>query len=61
METDPRNAQVQEKIGRISQLITDRKSEEARSAIESLSIEIGPDDPEIVRARSLLEFMAGET
>jgi predicted ATP-binding protein involved in virulence len=60
METGARNPGVEQKIGRIAKLIADRKSQEARAAIEALSEEIGDDDAEITRARTLLDFMEGD-
>ncbi|MET3578923.1 putative ATP-binding protein involved in virulence [Mesorhizobium robiniae] len=60
METGSRNPSVEQEIGRIAKLISDRKSTEAREAIEALSNEIGMDDPEITRARTLLDFMEGD-
>jgi predicted ATP-binding protein involved in virulence len=60
MDTDSRNPAIEQEIGRIAKLISDRKSAEARRAIETLSNEIGADDPEITRARTLLDFMEGD-
>jgi predicted ATP-binding protein involved in virulence len=60
MNTDSRNPTVEEEIGRIAKLIADHKSAEAKAAIEALSNEIGADDPEITRARTLLDFMEGD-
>jgi predicted ATP-binding protein involved in virulence len=59
MDTKPRNAAVDKEIARIAKLIGDRKRAEAQKAIEKLASEIGQDDPEIVRARTLLDFMEG--
>jgi predicted ATP-binding protein involved in virulence len=61
MDTKSRNAGVDEEIAKIAKLIGDGKAEEARAAIEPLSAEIGEDDPEITRARALLDFMEGDT
>jgi predicted ATP-binding protein involved in virulence len=60
MNTDSRNPAVEEEIGHIAKLIADHKNAEARAAIEALSEEIGADDPEITRARTLLDFMEGD-
>lgn len=60
MDTKSRNPAVEEEIGRIAKLIADHKSTEARTAIEALSKDIGADDPEITRARTLLDFMEGD-
>jgi predicted ATP-binding protein involved in virulence len=60
METDSRNPTVEKEISRIARLISDRKIDEAKAAIKILSEEIGEDDPEITRARTLLDFMEGD-
>jgi predicted ATP-binding protein involved in virulence len=60
MDTDARNVAIEEEIAKIAKLIGDRKRAEAREAIEKLAAEIGADDPEIVRARTLLDFMEGD-
>ena len=58
MDAKPRNAGVEEKLNTIAELIDQGKEAEARSEIETLAKEIGEDDPEITRARMLLEFMS---
>jgi predicted ATP-binding protein involved in virulence len=60
MNTDSRNPMVGDEIGRIAKLIADQKNAEARAAIEALSEQIGADDAEITRARTLLDFMEGD-
>jgi predicted ATP-binding protein involved in virulence len=60
MNTDSRNTAVEVQLGRIAKLIADHRNADARSAIEELSQKIGADDPEITRARMLLDFMEGE-
>lgn len=57
MDTKPRNAKVEEKLNTIAELIDQGNEAKARSEIESLAKAIGEDDPEITRARMLLEFM----
>jgi predicted ATP-binding protein involved in virulence len=59
MNIDSRNPAVEEQIGRIAKLIADHKGAQARAAIEALSNDIGAEDPEITRARLLLDFMEG--
>lgn len=60
MDTRSRNAGVEYAINRIAKLVGDGKADEARVAIKTLSDEIGEDDPEITRARTLLDFMEGD-
>jgi len=57
MSTNPRNVAVDEKLTKIAKLIGEEKEKEARKAIDALAKEIGESDPEITRARLLLEFM----
>jgi len=60
MDTKSRNAGVEEAIGRIAKLIGDGKADEAKAMIKILSDEIGEDDPEITRARTLLDFLESD-
>jgi energy-coupling factor transporter ATP-binding protein EcfA2 len=57
MSTKPRNAGVEDKLTKIAKLIAEDKETEARNAIDTLAREIGDSDPEITRARLLLDFM----
>ena len=60
MDTKSRNAGVEDVISRIARLIDDGKADEAKAEINTLSDKIGEDDPEITRARTLLDFMEGD-
>jgi predicted ATP-binding protein involved in virulence len=60
MDTKSRNAGVEDAISIIAKLIGDGKADDARAAIKKLSDEIGEGDPEITRARTLLDFMEGD-
>lgn len=60
MNAKSRNTDVQSTIRQIASLIVDKKFGEARSAIGVLSSEIGENDAEITRARTLLDFMEGD-
>lgn len=57
MDTPPRNAEVDATLGEIAALIAEGKEEEARRAIEGLAEKIGDSDPEVTRARLMLDFM----
>jgi hypothetical protein len=57
MSTKPRNAGVEDKLAKIAKLIGEEKEAEARKAIDALAKEIGDSDPEITRARLLLDFL----
>ncbi|CAN0653668.1 putative ATP-dependent endonuclease of the OLD family [Nitratireductor aquimarinus] len=61
MDTKSRNAGVEDAISKIAKLIAEERTDEAKAAIKTLSDEIGEDDPEITRARTLLDFMEGDT
>ncbi|GAA4246975.1 AAA family ATPase [Azospirillum formosense] len=60
MDTKSRNAGVEDAISNIARLIGDGRADEARAAIQTLSEKIGEDDPEITRARTLLDFIEGD-
>ena len=57
MSTKPRNAGVEDDLTKIAALIGEEKEAEARKAIDALAEEIGDTDPEIIRAKLLLDFM----
>jgi len=57
MDTPPRNAEVDATLGKIAALIAEGKEEHARNAIEGLAEKIGDSDPEVTRARLMLDFM----
>lgn len=57
MSTKPRNAGVEDKLAKIAKLIGEEKEAEARKAIDALAKEIGDSDPEIIRAKLLLDFL----
>lgn len=57
MGTPPRNADVAAKLDVIASLIGDEKGAEARQAINELAEEIGDSDPEIIRAKLLIDFL----
>jgi predicted ATP-binding protein involved in virulence len=60
MDTGSRNPMIAQEISQIAKMISDGKNAQARKAIEALSGALGTDDPEIVRASTLLDFMEGE-
>lgn len=57
MDTKPRNAGVDERLNKIAALIDEGKEAKAKRLIDKLAKEIGQRDPEITRARLLLDFM----
>ena len=57
MGSKPRNAGVEDRLTKIAKLIGEEKEAEARKVIDALAKEIGESDPEITRARLLLDFL----
>lgn len=60
MDAFPRSQQVQVLLDRISKLIGDRNLEDASALVDELAAKLGMDDPEVIRARTLLDFLGGE-
>lgn len=60
MEAGPRTKKVQDLLSRLSWAIRDEQYEDARRLLGELTAQVGEGDPEVTRARTLLEFMAGE-
>jgi predicted ATP-binding protein involved in virulence len=52
-----RDPEIESRIHRIAEVIDAERFDEARQLISSLEEQIGKDDAEIVRARSLINFM----
>lgn len=59
MDTTPRNREVQELLGRLSELVAKHDFESAQALLEELSKRLGDSDPEVTRARTLIDFMEG--
>jgi hypothetical protein len=57
MESAPRTAGVQKLLSSISKTIADREYAAANKLLTKLVEQIGEDDPEVTRARTLIEFM----
>lgn len=60
MESGPRSAEVQDLLAKLSRATGDQDYGAARQLLAELTVRIGEDDPEVTRARTLLEFMEGE-
>jgi uncharacterized protein YciW len=52
-----RNKRMQTELNNIRELIKDRKINEARKELKSLSNAIGSTDPDVVRMHALINFM----
>jgi predicted ATP-binding protein involved in virulence len=57
MGAPSRNQQVSEILTRLFRSIDEEKYEEAKRVLADLERLVGPDDPEVTRARSLMAFM----
>jgi predicted ATP-binding protein involved in virulence len=60
MEAGPRTEAVQDLLSRLSRAIADTEYQNARALLTELVAQIGEDDPEVTRAKTLLEFMEGK-
>jgi predicted ATP-binding protein involved in virulence len=57
MDARSRNAEVQELLARLFDLIDREEFDKARTLVPEAESKLGPDDPEITRARALMDFM----
>ncbi len=60
MDARPRTKEVQDFLQDLSKAIGNRQHDTARSLLDRLAVLIGEDDPEVTRARTLLDFMEGD-
>jgi predicted ATP-binding protein involved in virulence len=60
MDADQRSEKVQQVLSRLSRAIGDAKYETARKLLGKLIAQVGEDDPEVIRATTLLELMEGK-
>lgn len=60
MDAPSRNDSIRALLTKLFRMIDDEKFVEARQVLPKLDAEIGPDDPEITRARALMAFLEPE-
>ena len=60
MDADPRSAEVKELLSKVSQVIGKEQFDRAQMLIDQLVSQLGDEDPEVTRLRTLLDFMEGE-
>jgi hypothetical protein len=60
MDAPPRSPEVQDLLDRLSESVADNDLEEASSLVTKLTAKLGHDDAEVIRARTLLDFLGGE-
>ena len=60
MNVPRRTAEIQRLLKRLSDLVAAGDDAAARSATDELGSTLGDNDPEVLRARTLLEFLADD-
>ena len=60
MGVDPRTRDVKELLSKISRKIRDDKYDDVRTLLVKLLHQLGENDPEVIRIRTLLKFMVGD-
>jgi predicted ATP-binding protein involved in virulence len=60
MDTNPRTAEVQALLSAIANDVGKQRYESAHKQLGRLVVQLGEDDPEVTRIRTLLDFMEGE-
>ena len=57
MASPSRDESVSQKLSRLFHLIDLEDFTNANAALVEVEVELGPDDPEVIRARSLIAFL----
>lgn len=60
MDSPPRAREVQDLLDRLSMSVADKKLDDAFTLVTELAAKLGQDDAEVIRARTLLDFLGGE-
>ena len=60
MDAEPRTPEVTDLLSQFSRAVGKQQFERARGLVTKLAKRLGEDDPEVTRARTLLDFMEGE-
>jgi len=60
MNVDPRAREVQELLSEISKEVGAQRFEKGRELVAKLSGQLGENDPEVTRTRTLIDFMEGK-
>ena len=60
MDAPPRSPEVQDLLDGLSRSVADKNLEDASSLVTELAAKLGQDDAEVIRARTLLDFLGGE-
>jgi hypothetical protein len=59
MDSKARNADIEDALHELSQLIDAENFQAAQQRMEALQVTLGEDDPELTRARALMAFLQG--
>jgi predicted ATP-binding protein involved in virulence len=60
MDAPPRSPEIQDLLDRVSRSVEDKKLEDASTLVSELATMLGREDAEVIRARTLLDFLGGE-
>lgn len=60
MDTDSRNAKVDALLSTLSEKIDDENLVEARKLLDKLKNTIGPNEPEVIRSATMIDFLESE-
>jgi predicted ATP-binding protein involved in virulence len=60
MDAPPRAREVQDLLDRFSTSVTDQKLDAAATLVSELAAKLGDDDADVVRSRTLLQFLGGD-
>jgi predicted ATP-binding protein involved in virulence len=60
MEALPRSPEVQTILDKLSKSVVEENLDEARALVASLANRVGESDAEVIRARTMLDFLGGE-
>ena len=60
MDAPPRSPEVQGLLDRLSSSVADKRLQDASTLVTELAAKLGQNDAEVIRARTLLDFLGGE-
>jgi predicted ATP-binding protein involved in virulence len=60
MDASSRALRIQQLLDKLSKLVDEKKIQEAGATVEQLAEKLGENDADVIRARTLLDFLGGE-
>lgn len=60
MDASPRSWEVQDLLERLAKTVADSNLKTASDLVDKIESRLGENDPEVIRARTLLDFLGGE-